>query len=270
MSGRGRGGENKNSFKTVQREKKKVYQEYITKHEAMDGLRSGIYLQGKLRVNPKSRKNAFVTCAGLKKDVMIQDEVMMMQTGFRNRAIHGDIVVIEVLPESEWPSMTVRSSVDDEVTFENFLSGNALAQLEIRAGEGKSTDENALTISENKRKLWRPNEDVLQSFRTNETAPQEHSIDILAQRDPKSPKQPVAKVVFILDAKHSKTLVGALEVNDASTLLKPNSPLPENVSFIFFQPHEAVYPKLIIPRLALPESFIASPLEHLRLIFQVR
>jgi len=257
-----------------QHEKKEVYSEHVTDSEAHAGLESGKYFQGKLRVNPKSTKNAYVAVKGVSRDVLIQDEIGLDRkaTGYRNRAIHGDVVVLEMLPEAEWPVLTSRGAAADisEATLQDFVSDDMLARLQLsRDGPDADGEDAAAAKSrqETVTRLWRPNEAVVQEFKREED--EVHWIDEAARRDPGAPKQPVGKVVGILRASHVKTLVGALEVKDASTILRRGAPLPDNVTYVFFKPHEPVYPKLIVPRLQLPEAFVAAPLELMGRIFRV-
>jgi len=216
-----------------------------------------------------------VTVEGVSRDILVQDETKeRVQTGHRNRAIHGDVVVLELLPEDEWPTLSVRrkskvsgeggdaeeGGEEEEDEVDATLNLSVLARLRLDA-----KNDEAQQRQENKQLLWRPDQALLEAFR--KPAPSEHWIDVAARRNPELPKQPVAKVVFVSAQKHPKTLVGALEIKDAQKVLKPGEPLPEGLSYIFFQPHEAVYPKLMVPRVQLPEAFVLRPLEHMQSIF---
>ena len=280
--GRGRGGGGRGQQSSAargpspQQQQSPLWRDYIREEEAREGVRTGKFVEGRLRVNPKSRKNAFVTVDNVSRDILVQDETKeRVQTGHRNRAIHGDVVVLELLPEDEWPTLSVRrkskvrgeggdaeedgeEQEEDEV--DATLSLSVLARLRLDA-----KNDEAQRRQENKQLLWRPDQALLEAYR--QPAPSEHWIDVAARRNPELPKQPVARVVFVSAQKHPKTLVGALEIKDAHKVLKPGSPLPEGTSYIFFQPHEAVYPKLMVPRMQLPEAFVLRPLEHMQSIF---
>lgn len=187
----------------------------------------------------------------------------------RNRAIHGDLVAIQLLPETDWlPITRAQQQAEAELgpdgpALREFVSGDTLARLAVAVGADDS--EEALR-QETKRKLWLPNERMLQAFRSEGTTKRSavHPIDDRARR---SMSQPTCKVVAILEATHCKTVVGALSVKDPS-LLRPGCPLAESVSHVYFQPHEALYPRLLVPRLALPEHFLGRPLEGLDKIYQ--
>lgn len=64
--------------------------------EITAGLTSGIYHQGKLRVN---RYNPFEAYVGSES---IGDEIVVYGRGNMNRAFDGDIVAVEILPQDQW------------------------------------------------------------------------------------------------------------------------------------------------------------------------
>ncbi|XP_013780030.1 DIS3-like exonuclease 1 [Limulus polyphemus] len=79
------------------------YSNYLSSEGLHAGLKSGRYFQGQLRVNKNnSGKEAFVSVYWLSSrecgDILIEG----MKN--RNRAIHSDEVVIDLMPKSEWKS----------------------------------------------------------------------------------------------------------------------------------------------------------------------
>jgi len=201
--------------------------DFVTEDEALAGIVSGIYLQGKLRVNPKSRKNAYVSCKGVSRDILVQDEVVdrmtgqSKPTGHRNRAFHGDIVVIQVLPEEQWPLLNLRASISadtESATVEDFCPADMLARLRLTSTEtdpDASLAEEDRRRKENRERLWRPNDSIVKEFNRDVDTKAIHWIDAAAKRDAAAPRQPIARVVRIMRPLHLKTLVGALEIKDA-------------------------------------------------------
>eukprot|EP01035_Chromulina_nebulosa_P056808 gene56808-77861_t len=85
----------------------KRYQPYIDTEIAEEGLQNGTYVLGILRVNSNSPSDAFcVIESGRKRDILIKGKEN------RNRAFHGDTVIVQVHSQSEWH----RKHVDEEST----------------------------------------------------------------------------------------------------------------------------------------------------------
>eukprot|EP00898_Chlorokybus_atmophyticus_P008814 jgi/Chlat1/8934/Chrsp94S08251 len=89
--------------------------------EITAGLRAGKYHQGSLRVNPYNSYEAYVGSDSVGHDILIRGREPM------NRAINGDIVAVELLPESQWlgDSTVFREAhEEDEESEENRSSGS--------------------------------------------------------------------------------------------------------------------------------------------------
>eukprot|EP01083_Nonionella_stella_P197511 726090_1 len=93
-------------------------EEEYTQHLSSDaleaGLRSGTIFRGKLIVNSHRWTEARVECHG--SSVSAPPEIYVFGVWHRNRCIHGDIVAIELLPESEWkaPNNVLAEKEEDE------------------------------------------------------------------------------------------------------------------------------------------------------------
>lgn len=80
------------------------YSEHLP-HELLEaGIKSGRYLQGILNVNKhRAQQEALVTTQGSSnKSTDISGDVLVCGSKHRNRAVHGDSVVVELLPRNEW------------------------------------------------------------------------------------------------------------------------------------------------------------------------
>ncbi|KAM8972773.1 DIS3-like exonuclease 1 [Pelodytes ibericus] len=86
----------------------KEYMEHLPVEVLEAGIKSGRYKQGVLNVNKhRSQLEAFVRLQGFGgKDSDLQSDILIHGTKSRNRAIHGDVVVVELLPKSEWKGRT--------------------------------------------------------------------------------------------------------------------------------------------------------------------
>ncbi|KAF2312515.1 hypothetical protein GH714_034930 [Hevea brasiliensis] len=88
--------------------RKVVYSEHKPMSEITAGLTSGIYHQGKLRVN---RYNPFEAYVGSES---IGDEIVIYGRGNMNRAFDGDIVAVEILPQDQWREDGSLSIADED------------------------------------------------------------------------------------------------------------------------------------------------------------
>ncbi|XP_062357177.1 DIS3-like exonuclease 1 isoform X2 [Cinclus cinclus] len=87
----------------------KEYPEHLPVEILEAGIKSGRYLQGTLNVNKhRAQLEAFVRLQGFgSKNTELQSDILIYGTKARNRAIHGDVVVVELLPVHEWKGRTV-------------------------------------------------------------------------------------------------------------------------------------------------------------------
>uniref|UniRef100_A0A7N8Y1A7 DIS3-like exonuclease 2 n=1 Tax=Mastacembelus armatus TaxID=205130 RepID=A0A7N8Y1A7_9TELE len=76
--------------------KKQVFESYMTSEEVSHGLKRGELIQGQLRINPKKYNEAFIPSPDDTWDIFLDGIVA------RNRALNGDIVVVQVLPREQW------------------------------------------------------------------------------------------------------------------------------------------------------------------------
>uniref|UniRef100_A0AAX7T0T5 DIS3-like exonuclease 2 n=1 Tax=Astatotilapia calliptera TaxID=8154 RepID=A0AAX7T0T5_ASTCA len=79
--------------------KKQVFDAYMTSEEVSHGLKRGELIQGQLRINPKKYNEAFIPSPDDTRDIFLDGIVA------RNRALNGDIVVVQVLPREQWKTI---------------------------------------------------------------------------------------------------------------------------------------------------------------------
>ncbi|XP_074862490.1 DIS3-like exonuclease 1 isoform X1 [Carettochelys insculpta] len=82
----------------------KEYPEHLPLEVLEAGIKSGRYIQGVLNVNKhRAQMEAFVRLQGASnKETDLQSDILIHGTKARNRAIHGDVVAVELLPQHEW------------------------------------------------------------------------------------------------------------------------------------------------------------------------
>jgi exosome complex exonuclease DIS3/RRP44 len=100
---------------------KSIYPEHLPFEELVLGVKQGLYFQGRLNVSRLVQTEATVKIQGLSQDILIQT------TLDQNRALNGDIVCIEVLPENLWvrdykSTEPVNALLDDAQDVEKVVS----------------------------------------------------------------------------------------------------------------------------------------------------
>ncbi|KFP22692.1 DIS3-like exonuclease 1, partial [Egretta garzetta] len=87
----------------------KEYPEHLPVEILEAGIKSGRYIQGTLNVNKhRAQLEAFVRLQGFgSKETELQSDILIYGAKARNRAIHGDVVAVELLPLHEWKGRTV-------------------------------------------------------------------------------------------------------------------------------------------------------------------
>lgn len=89
------------SKKPVRRKKKEkkpiTFEDYIDANVAAEGLRTGDFVKGFVRINPKNFKDAYVS----NEDTSLSDYYLTSVVD-RNRALEGDEVVLRIKPKDQW------------------------------------------------------------------------------------------------------------------------------------------------------------------------
>lgn len=72
------------------------FAEYRTSSEISSKIRQGLWHQGPLRMNRDNYREGYVPAETLDEDILISGIEHL------NRALNGDVVVVELLPKEEW------------------------------------------------------------------------------------------------------------------------------------------------------------------------
>ncbi|XP_029807272.1 DIS3-like exonuclease 1 isoform X1 [Suricata suricatta] len=93
----------------------KEYAEHLPLEVLEAGIKSGRYIQGILNVNKhRAQIEAFVRLQGAScKDSGLVSDILVHGMKARNRSIHGDMVVVELLPKTEWKGRTTSLCEND-------------------------------------------------------------------------------------------------------------------------------------------------------------
>ncbi|CAD7949913.1 unnamed protein product [Amoebophrya sp. A120] len=81
--------------------KKEIFPNYYTVEKVRAGLMDGSLREGILRVNPKKPSTAYVDLGSAKDTANNERDLLIQGHSNRNRAVHGDRVVVRILPERE-------------------------------------------------------------------------------------------------------------------------------------------------------------------------
>nr|XP_033814118.1 DIS3-like exonuclease 2 [Geotrypetes seraphini] len=259
----------KNRRKYSRGRKKTVFETYMSKLDVSDGLKRGELIQGALRINPKKFHEAFIPSPDGTRDIFIDGVVA------RNRALNGDIVVVKLLPKEQWkvakmagsnrepeggqePLESVPRDADDpDVIIEAQFDDNGVKERQESLPALLLDDVKKLSIGDNENASNICSDSAQISNRKN----------ILNTSDPKClPEaflQKTAKVVYILEKKHSRAATGFIK-----PLIDKNSELFKRCAM--FSPVDHRLPRVYVPLMDCPDDFVARPEVYLNIIFICR
>ncbi|KAM3605193.1 uncharacterized protein V6R79_022077 [Siganus canaliculatus] len=236
----------KNKNKGGRGTKKQVFESYMTLEDVSHGIKRGELIQGQLRINPKKYHEAFIPSPDDARDIFLEGIVA------RNRALNGDIVVVQILPRDQWKVM--RSDTDCE--------GLSESETQIKENKVKTGKKNAAGVP-------KP-DDVVDEQSTNkdEVIPKVQNIsltkttgeplqDTSIQGSNGEILQKTAKVVYIVEKKHSRAATGFLKF------------LPDK-TFAMFSPVDHRMPRINVPLADCPGDFSSRPGDYTSTLFICR
>ncbi|XP_070775181.1 DIS3-like exonuclease 2 [Enoplosus armatus] len=241
---RGNSPADKSKNKGGRGSKKQVFESYMTSEEVTHGLKRGELIQGQLRINPKKFQEAFVPSPDDTRDIFLDGIVA------RNRALNGDIVVVQILPREQWK--VVRSDTDCEGASESESQRENMVQaVKKKAQRTPRPDVTMEDQHSDQDELIRKAQNVTL---TDTGEPLE---------DPSPPRsngeilQKTAKVVYIVEKKHSRAATGFLK-------FLPDKP------FAMFSPVDHRVPRINVVLADCPEDFSSRPGDYTNTLFIVR
>ncbi|XP_034558408.1 DIS3-like exonuclease 2 isoform X2 [Notolabrus celidotus] len=221
--------------------KKQVFEPYMALEDVSHGLKRGELIQGQLRINPKKYHEAFIPSPDDARDIFLDGIVV------RNRALNGDIVVVQILPQDQWK--VVRSDTDCDGTSDLESQRDGTAQKKraqasrpaVNVGD-QSSDQDELVRKVQSATLADPGEPL------EEPSTPRSNGEIL---------QKTAKVVYIVEKKHSRAVTGFLK-------FLPDKP------FAMFSPVDHRVPRINVPLIDCPENFGTRPGDYTNTLFICR
>ncbi|KAM7339644.1 hypothetical protein ACRRTK_000259 [Alexandromys fortis] len=282
-------GDKKSKNKSMRGKKKSIFEPYMSKEDVSEGLKRGTLIQGVLRINPKKFHEAFIPSPDGDRDIFIDGVVA------RNRALNGDLVVVKLLPEDQWkPRITlslpgvlglqaIKSESNDketEVTYEADISEECCghqqqspkdcnspdviieAQFDDSDSEDRHDNTGVLVDGVKKLTLRTPDkgrEDSSAPVTKDENTPKSQDTRTL----PDKSLQKSAKVVYILEKKHSRAATGILKL-----LADKNSDLFKK--YALFSPSDHRVPRIYVPLKDCPQDFMTRPKDYASTLFICR
>ena len=117
-----------------------IYPEYITLSKMMTGIRAGTLHQGVFNVSPYNYLEGSVHVPAFEKSLLI------LGRESSNRAVSGDIVVVEVLPKPQWKTPSTK------IVEEETLNKDENADVEEGEGEAVVTEQERRALQEQVKK----------------------------------------------------------------------------------------------------------------------
>lgn len=263
-------GDKKSKNKSMRGKKKSIFETYMSKEDVSQGLKRGTLIQGVLRINPKKFHEAFIPSPDGDRDIFIDGVVA------RNRALNGDLVVVKLLLEEQWKVIKPENSdKEPEAAYESDLPeeprGYHLPQqpskgcsaspdviVEAQYDDSDSEDgpgkaQNALADGVRRLSV------CARDKGKDESTPM--SPDPRAQTE--KSLQRSAKVVYILEKKHSRAAAGILKL-----LAEKNSDLFRK--YALFSPADHRVPRIHVPLKDCPQDFVTRPKDYANTLFICR
>ncbi|XP_059784922.1 DIS3-like exonuclease 2 isoform X1 [Balaenoptera ricei] len=272
-------GDKKSKSKTVRGKKKSIFETYLSKEDVSEGLKRGTLIQGVLRINPKKFHEAFIPSPDGDRDIFIDGVVA------RNRALNGDLVVVNLLPEEQWKVIKPESNdKETEGAYESDLPeelcGSHPLQQSLKdyndspdviieaqfddsdSEDGHGNTQNALVDGVKKLSVC-----VHEQGKEDAGAPVTKDENTFMSQDtralPEKSLQRSAKVVYILEKKHSRAATGFLKL-----LADKNSELFRK--YALFSPSDHRVPRVYVPLKDCPQDFVTRPKDYANTLFICR
>ncbi|KAJ8274659.1 hypothetical protein COCON_G00092840 [Conger conger] len=253
----------KNKNKSGRGKKKPVFEAYMCTEDVSAGLKRRELVQGQLRINPKKYHEAFIPAPDGMRDIFLDGIVA------RNRALNGDVVVVKILPREQWK--VVKSDTDGEGASEPETprSGQKAGQPSSPdvIVEGQYTDV-AEDQPDGAAAQCRDTTEALERLKLNTTGSHCQSNSEGSNKDiacgstnpctvSEKCLQRTAKVVYIVEPKHSRAATGFLKF------------LPDK-DFAMFSPVDHRVPRVNVPLADCPDNFASRPGDYNNTLFVCR
>ncbi|XP_069870985.1 DIS3-like exonuclease 2 [Dipodomys merriami] len=267
-------GDKKSKNKSMRGKKKSIFETYMSKEDVSEGLKRGMLIQGVLRINPKKFHEAFIPSLDGDRDIFIDGVVA------RNRALNGDVVVVKLLPEEQWKVIKPESSEKEtEAPYESDLPEELPQQslkgcndspdviIEAQFNDSDSEDRHGNTKNVLVDGVKKLSVCVPDKGKEDSSAPVSKEENISMSQDIRASSEKLlqksAKVVYILEKKHSRAATGVLKL-----LADKNSELFRK--YALFSPSDHRVPRIYVPLKDCPQDFVTRPKDYANTLFICR
>ncbi|XP_062987830.1 DIS3-like exonuclease 2 [Elgaria multicarinata webbii] len=267
-------GERKNRGQLT-RGRKKIFEAYMSREDVSAGLKRKTLIQGPLRINPKKYHEAFIPSPDGTRDIFIDGVVA------RNRALNGDIVVVKLLPKDQW-KVNKPDGCESEVEATEGSDATGKPPAPCRLPEPGKGDADSPDVvieaqfedhtaarpqgsSREIRDLKQLSLGAGEKGSNLEACGGRHAKqdDSSKATDPDQYLQKTAKVVFILEKKHSRAATGFIRL-----LTDRNSELFKKCAM--FSPVDHRVPRAHVALSDCPPDFAARPEDYANILFICR
>ncbi|XP_061044478.1 DIS3-like exonuclease 2 isoform X2 [Eubalaena glacialis] len=258
-------GDKKSKSNTIRGKKKSIFETYLSKEDVSEGLKRGTLIQGVLRINPKKFHEAFIPSPDGDRDIFIDGVVA------RNRALNGDLVVVNLLPEEQWKVIKPESNdKETEGAYESDLPeelcGSHLLQQSLK-GYNDSPDviiEAQFDDSDSEDGHGNTQNALVDGVKKLSVCVHEKDEETETQRSYLAcPVSHRKLVVYILEKKHSRAATGFLKL-----LADKNSELFRK--YALFSPSDHRVPRVYVPLKDCPQDFVTRPKDYANTLFICR
>lgn len=247
-------GSTPNDKKYNKTRKRNIFEAYLSREDVSAGLKRGELIQGSLRINPKKFHEAFLPSPGGLRDIFIDGVVS------RNRALNGDIVVVKLLPREQWKVLKPEVCGGEKTSAPIQTAQHAAASY-VRDGS-KSPD--LIIEAQFECGIEEDFRSKLSCNAENETKDKPEKVQVnKVHSNPDDGLQRTAKVVYILEQKHSRAATGFIKpMTDKSGELAKKCAL--------FSPVDHRLPRIYVSLADCPADFLIRPQDFAGTLFICR
>lgn len=213
------------------KKKKRVrYTDYWSQDQIDAGLKESTLVQGKLRINPYNRNEAYLTVPNMKNDILIEGEVS------RNRAFEGDIVAVQISAQNKWRRRKI-NLVKNTPSKEE-------APEEVDEEGTEDVSEAPVSEESNSSTVF-----LSDTFLTWLYDQEERSL------------QATGQVVGVVQAEHRQDLVGFLRT------CRETNKIESTDTKAMFIPLDKKFPRMMVNLSECPQEFVLDPVSYAKELF---
>ncbi|XP_073663206.1 DIS3-like exonuclease 2 isoform X3 [Tursiops truncatus] len=238
-------GDKKSKSKTTRGKKKSIFETYLSKEDVSEGLKRGTLIQGVLRINPKKFHEAFIPSPVIKPESNDKETEGAYESDLPEELCGSHLLQQSLKGYNDSPDVIIEAQFDDS-----------------DSEDGHGNMQNALVDGVKKLSVC-----VHEKGKEDAGAPVTKDENTFMSQDtralPEKSLQRSAKVVYILEKKHSRAATGFLKL-----LADKNSELFRK--YALFSPSDHRVPRIYVPLKDCPRDFVTRPKDYANTLFICR